>query len=255
MLIDTHCHIHDADYPLNIDDVIERAHGANVKKMICIGTNVIDSKLAIDFALKHDDIYATIGIHPHYTSDKTEDLGQLIKTNSKKLVAIGEIGLDYFNMKNSRQAQIELLEAQIELALNNNLPIVFHVRDAYDDFWPIFDNFSGIRGELHCFTDSYINSQAALKRGLYIGVNGIVTFTKDESQKSVFRSLPLDKILLETDAPFLTPVPFRGKINEPVFVKNIAEYLEVSRRVPFDEIELITTSSAISLFNLTDLTN
>jgi TatD DNase family protein len=252
MLIDTHCHIHDTDYSLDVTEVIRRANNANVNKMICIGTNVVDSKLAIDFASKHDNIYATIGIHPHYTGDNAADLEQLINYGSKKIVAIGEIGLDYFNMRNSRQDQIELLESQIELALKYDLPIVFHARDAYEDFWPIFDNFDGIRGELHCFTDSYKNAQEALKRGLYIGVNGIITFTKDEAQKKMFRSLPMDKILLETDAPFLTPVPFRGKINEPAFVKNIAEYLKVGRQISFDEIERVTTANALSLFNLTD---
>lgn len=252
MLIDTHCHIHSTDYSLDTNEVIKRARGADVDKMICVGTNVIDSKMAIDFASKHDNIYATIGIHPHYTDDKVEDLEKLINYGGKKIVAIGEIGLDYYNMRNSRQSQIELLESQIELALKHDLPIVFHVRDSYEDFWPIFDNFSDIRGELHCFTDSYKNAQEALKRGLYIGVNGIATFTKDESQKMMFRSLPMDKILLETDAPFLTPVPFRGKINEPAFVKNIAEYLRVGRQISFDEIERVTTANALSLFNLTD---
>lgn len=250
MLIDTHCHIHDVDYPLEISGVIERAHQAGVDQMICIGTNVVDSKLAIEFASRHDGIYATVGIHPHYTDDKVADLEKIVNTNNTKIVAIGEIGLDYFKMRNSKQAQIELLQAQIELALKHNLPIVFHVRDAYEDFWSVFDNFVGIRGELHCFTDTIENAQQALKRGLYIGVNGISTFTKDESQKVMFRSIPLDKMLIETDAPFLTPAPFRGKINEPSFVRNIAEFYGVDRQIPFDKIANITTANAQTLFDL-----
>lgn len=249
-LIDTHCHIHDADYPLDVDGVIKRAHQADVKKMICIGTNVTDSKIAIDFASKHDGIYAVIGVHPHYTDDNYKELEKLIDPNNKKIVAIGEIGLDYFKMQNSRDDQIEMLQFQIELALKNNLPIVFHVRDAYEDFWQVLDNFKGIRGELHCFTDTLTNVNEALKRGLYIGINGISTFTKDQSQKDMFNSLPLDRILLETDAPFLTPVPFRGKINEPAFVKNIAEYYGVARQISYDEIANVTTANALSLFNL-----
>ena len=250
MLIDTHCHIHWSDFPLEIDGVIDRAHANGVKQMICVGTSEADSQLAIDFAAKHDGIYATIGIHPHYAEGGLGGLAKLIDDNHDNIVAIGEIGLDYHHNHSPRADQINLLRDQIKLALKYDLPIIFHVREAFDDFWPIFDEFTGIRGVLHSFTDTVENLQAGLDRGSYIGVNGYSTFTKDEAQKAMFASIPVVKMILETDAPFLTPVPFRGKINESAYIKNIAEYHGVARGIGFDEISSVTTANARELFNL-----
>ena len=124
----------------------------------------------------------------------------------------------------------------------------FHVREAYDDFWPIFDNFSGLRGVMHSFTDTSITLEQALRRGLYIGVNGISTFTKDAAQQLMFRQIPLEKMLLETDAPFLTPKPFRGKMNEPVLVSHVAQFHADERNLSFHEIADATTVNARELF-------
>jgi TatD DNase family protein len=257
MLIDTHCHIHEASYPLDISGVMDRAHQAGVMQMICVGTNEVSSREAIEFASNHDGAFASIGIHPHESNLDVRHISELVRFVSEasdeiepKIVAIGEIGLDYFHESNSRDVKIQMLETQIELALKHSLPIIFHVRDAFDDFWPIFDNFPSIRGELHSFTDKVENIQKGLDRGLYIGVNGYSTFTKDESQKIMFAEIPLDRLLLETDAPFLTPVPFRGKTNEPAFVKNIAEYQGMIRHISFDEVATSTTANAELLFGL-----
>ena len=264
MLIDTHCHIHEASYPLDANDVIVRAHKAGVMQMICVGTSEISSRESIEFASKHDNVFASIGIHPYYAKDGIGSLNQLIDqslVNSKnKLVAIGEIGLDYYNNDSPIDDQIKILKEQIELALKYDLPIIFHVRDAYDDFWKVLDSFQSnieqtgrpIRGVVHCFTDNIKNASEALKRGFYIGVNGISTFTKEESQKAMFASLPIDKIILETDAPFLTPNPLRGKVkvNEPAFVKDIAEFNGAIRQITFDEVANTTTANARALFNL-----
>jgi TatD DNase family protein len=256
MLIDTHCHIHDVDYPLNGDEVIARAHQAGVMKMICIGTDPDNSRRAIKFVSGRDGLFASAGIHPHYAKDGVGDLGQIIKSAGDKLVAIGEIGLDYYYNNSPREDQIELLNKQIELALKYNLPIIFHVRDAYDDFWSVLDNFESaepkIRGVLHCFTGTMENAEKGLARGLYFGINGISTFTKDDLQKAMFAALPLDRVLFETDAPFLTPAPFRGKIkvNEPAFIKNIAEYNGAIRQITFDEIANVTTVNASKLFSI-----
>ncbi|MEI6228879.1 MAG: TatD family hydrolase [Candidatus Saccharibacteria bacterium] len=250
MLIDTHCHIHWSDFPLPIDEVISNSHINGVNQMICIGTDAADSKLAIDFASQHEGVYATIGVHPHYAKNGLDGMDVLLEKNYDKIVAIGEIGLDYFYKHSSHEDQIKMLRIQIKLALRYNLPIIFHVRDAFDDFWPVFDEFTGIRGVLHSFTDTAENMQAGLDRGLYIGVNGYSTFTKDEAQKSMFASIPLSRIILETDAPFLTPIPFRGKVNIPAYVKNIAEYHGVVRHIGFDVISSTTTANARDLFNL-----
>jgi len=250
MLIDTHCHIHESDYSLPVGEVIDKAKNAGVNQMICVGTSEDSSVRALEFAKIHSEAYAAIGIHPHETKDGFEVVAQLASQATEKLVAIGEIGLDYFYTHSPREIQIKALEAQIEVALKHNLPVIFHVREAFDDFWPIFDNFQGICGVLHSFTDSDKNLEAAVGRGLYVGVNGISTFSKDETQRAVFASIPLNKLLLETDAPFLTPIPFRGKVNEPAYVKNIAEFHAKIRQLSFDEISYATTSNARALFAL-----
>jgi TatD DNase family protein len=247
MLIDTHCHIHEADYPLDADEVIKRALEVGVEKMICVGTSEESSKRAIEFASTRKGVFASVGVHPHDTKDGWEEITAHIQ---KKPVAVGEIGLDYFYTHSPRDVQIKALEGQIDLALTHNLPIIFHVRDAFDDFWPILDNFKGIRGELHSFTDTKQHLEEALKRNLYIGVNGISTFTKNEAQKSMFSSIPLNKLLLETDAPFLTPVPFRGKVNEPGFVKGVAEHQALVRGLSFEQIAANTSANAAALFAL-----
>jgi len=247
-LIDTHCHIHEPTYPLNREEVIKNAHSAGVTRLLCVGTNEESSAQAVAFAEAHEGVYATIGVHPHDTKDGWEKIEAL--AGRQGVVGVGEIGLDYFYTHSPREMQIQALEAQIDLALRYNLPIVFHVREAFEDFWPIFDTFSGIRGELHSFTDSNKNLEEGLKRGLFIGVNGISTFTKDERQKAMFAAIPLERMLLETDAPFLTPMPFRGKVNEPAFVRNVADFHAKSRGLLIEEVADATTANANALFAL-----
>ncbi|MDB5162833.1 MAG: Preprotein translocase [Candidatus Saccharibacteria bacterium] len=251
MLIDTHCHIHEP-YELPLDEVLQRASDAGVNEFICVGTSEESSKQAIAFAEKHRQAYAVIGVHPHDTKDGYGRIDALAGS-SEKIVAVGEIGLDYFYTHSPREVQMEALEDQIKIALKHDLPIIFHVREAFDDFWPIFDKYPGIRGELHSFTDSSENLQKALDRGLYIGVNGISTFTKDETQKETFDSIPLDRLLFETDAPFLTPAPLRGKVNEPAYVKLVAQYHATRRGLSLEDIAAATTANARTLFRLTAL--
>jgi len=142
------------------------------------------------------------------------------------------------------------LEEQLQLAIDYGLPVSFHVRSAFDDFWPIFSNFYGLRGVLHSFTDNQANLEKGLSEGLYIGVNGISTFTKDESQRRLFSTIPLEKMLLETDAPFLTPTPHRGKVNEPAFVRNVAEYHAAQRGVELEHLARVTSTNASQLFSI-----
>lgn len=248
MLVDTHCHIHEIGYSLDIDETIKRAHEQTVDQFLCVGTNTESSRRAIEFARQHKEAFATIGVHPHDTKDGWEELASVI--GDGPVTAVGEIGLDYYYDHSPRDIQIKALEWQIDLALTHNLPIIFHVRDAFDDFWPIFDNFKGIKGELHSFTDNEDNLEAGLARGLFIGVNGISTFTKDKAQKKTFASIPLNRLLLETDAPFLTPAPHRGKVNEPAYVREIAEFHATLRNVSFDEIANTTSANAHTLFGL-----
>lgn len=250
MLTDTHCHIHEANYPLDIGDTLTRARQAGVSRLICVGTDNHTSEEAVRFAENHDDVWASVGAHPHDAKDGFDTVGRLVKEAPRKLVAIGEIGLDYFYTHSPRQTQLAALEAQLQLAIDHELPVIFHVREAFDDFWPVFDNFNGVMGELHSFTDSAENLEKALNRGLYVGINGISLFTKDEAQKAVFDQIPLEKLLLETDAPFLTPPPHRGKVNEPAYVRHVAEYHAKRRGVELEHLARATSANATTLFSL-----
>ncbi len=250
MLIDSHCHIHDTKFfPDNREEVYKRAIAANTQ-MIVVGTSEKDSIEAVEFAASHDGVWAVVGVHPHDTKQGWESVEEFLKQKPERLVGIGEIGLDYFYDNSPRDVQIQALEEQLQWAVDYDLPVSFHVREAYADFWPVFDNFSGIRGVLHCFTDTAATLEQALKRNLYIGVNGISTFTKDTEQQKMFASIPLGHMLLETDAPFLTPSPLRGKINEPVNVVEVAKHQASVKNVSLDTVIAKTTANTINLFAL-----
>ncbi len=249
--IDTHCHIHSADYKLDPTETILNAQNYGVNKMICVGTDVSDSKLAAKFVRSRPNTWASIGLHPHDAKLGRQALVQLKKlAKEPKIVAIGECGLDYFYNHSVKEDQVKALEFQIELAVNNKLPLIFHIRDAFDDFWPIFDNFKGLRGVVHSFTATKKELEAALKRDLYIGLNGIMSFTKDQRQLQAAKAVPLNRLLLETDAPFLTPVPLRGKINQPNNIVLIAEFLAQLRSEELGKIAVSTTNNAKNLFGI-----
>ncbi len=272
-LFDTHCHTHELTkrvtpvYDKWRSDGVERtpegviaaANEAGVNRMLCIGTTLADSQQAIDFVAERDGLWASIGIHPHEAS---KHLDQATKTQfaklledgpiDQKVIAIGECGLDYFYEHSPREAQIELLKFQIELALEHDLPLSFHVREAFDDFWPIFDLYRGasLRGVLHSYTDNLANLEQAAKRGLYFGVNGIATFAKTEAQFATYRDIPRELLLLETDAPFLTPVPFRGTVCESKHVRVTAEFLADLRGESLEDLAAVTTANARTLFRM-----
>lgn len=260
MIIDTHCHLHDSEfYSDNREEVYRQSRESGVI-MVCVGTDVRSSREAVEFALTHEGCWAIVGIHPHEAKDnKSSEIRTIIEAelqNSQQehrksiIVGIGEIGLDYFYDHSPKDVQIERLYEQLRIARDFNLPVSFHVREAFDDFWPIFDEFVEMRGVLHSFTDTIATLTEALKRGLLIGVNGISTFTKDENQRIMFRELPLESILLETDAPFLTPVPFRGKMNIPAYVERVAAHQAEVKSVPLLDVTATTTANARELFGI-----
>ena len=238
--------------------IIARAEAANVTRMVCVGCHVEDSTLAVAFAGQYEQCWASIGVHPHeahrYASqaEVKKNLAEL--ANRPKVVAVGECGLDYYYEHSVKEDQITLLKTQIELALSSDLPLIFHVREAFDDFWPIFESYQSvtepIRGVLHSFTDTPANLERALRHGLCIGVNGIATFTKKPEQLEVYRSIPLENLLLETDAPFLTPNPYRGTICEPYHIRTIAEFLADLRQEPLGRLAQATTQSARTLLGI-----
>lgn len=249
MLIDTHCHIHEADYTLNREDTLGLARSRGVNKVLVVGTDMKSSAAAVDFAASHEGVWSVLGVHPHEARYGIDGLASLL--SEAKVVGVGEIGLDYFYNHSPRDIQIEMLNQQIELALKYDFPISFHVREAFDDFWPIIDNFAGrVRGVVHSFTDNVKNLEQALNRDFMIGINGIATFNKDPSQHSMYQTIPLDRTLLETDAPFLAPIPYRGQTNQPAFIKEIAEFLADLHKVEFDEVAEKTTAAAERVFGV-----
>jgi len=272
-LFDTHCHTHEMvrrvtpvydkwhsdDVARTPETVIETAHAAGVNRMLCIGTTLADSELAAEFVQNREGVWASIGIHPHEShehraKDVQRRFRELLEDSplKNKIVAIGECGLDYFYSHSPKKDQVALLKFQLELALEHDLPLSFHVRDAFDDFWPIFESYRGarIRGVLHSYTDSMRNLERAVKYGLYFGVNGIVTFAKKEEQLVTYRTIPQQLLLLETDAPFLTPVPYRGKVCESKHVRVTAEYLAGLRDEDLEDLAAATTANARALFKV-----
>jgi TatD DNase family protein len=269
-LTDTHCHIHEAAFESSGDspvhkrwldagkkdpgDMIEEASRIGVTRLLCVGTTLADSKLAIDVAGRHLSCWASIGMHPHEAKTHLEQRGALDSFASlatqPNVVAVGECGLDYFYEHSPKEQQAELLKFQIELALTHNLPLIFHVREAFEDFWPIFDSYQGIRGVIHSFSASTKELDEILKRNLFVGLNGIMTFTKNPAQLEAAKAVPLSKLVLETDAPFLTPTPYRGTINQPKFVRVTAEFLAHLRGESLEQIAAATTQNSQQLFDL-----
>lgn len=251
---DTHCHIQFADYPLDPNEAIANAHKDGVNRMIAVGCELPDSQAAVEFSSKHDSVWASIGLHPHEASRYIHDhhaLQQFHDLASRpKVVAIGETGLDYYYENSSREDQKKLLRFQLDIAVEHNLPLIFHVRDAFEDFWPIFDEYKGLSGVVHSFSSDVADLEQILERGLYVGLNGIMTFTKREDQLDAAKKVPLESLLLETDAPFLTPIPFRGKIGEPKYVRTTGEFLANLRNEKIEELARITTGNARRLFKI-----
>ena len=266
--VDTHCHIHEAWKSVNgadataklwdkagrpaADDIIQRAVAGDVTKMLCIGTTLPDSKLAIEFVQGRPECRATIGLHPHEAkdyADEPEKLAAFAALATKPgVVGVGECGLDYFYTHSSKAQQEKILRFQLELAHKHDLPLSFHVREAFDDFWPIFDEFKGLKGVIHSFSAGIPELEQILSRGLYVGLNGIMTFTKHVKQLDAAKAVPLDHLLLETDAPFLTPQPFRGSICEPRHVRVTAEFLAELRGETLPALATATTHNAHCLF-------
>jgi TatD DNase family protein len=266
-LVDTHCHIHSAsggndptyqkwakDGPVNIEGMIEAAREAGVTRTVCVGTDLADSERAIDFVAEHDGMWASIGIHPHEAKRFAGDEAALKRfahlATKPKVVAVGEIGLDFYYSHSPKAEQLTLLRFQLDVAAEHRLPVIFHVRDAFEDFWPVFEEYQGLTGVIHSFSAGRTELDAILEHGLYVGVNGIATFSKNEAQLEAYKAIPLENLLLETDAPFLTPTPYRGTINESKHVLRIAEFMGGLREQSLETIASASTANALNLFNL-----
>jgi TatD DNase family protein len=254
ILIDTHAHLDHERFKDDVDQVIERAKLAQVQSIITVGADLASSRQAVEFARRYPDVIATVGVHPH-DADSVSDsvLNEIaILAQDEGVVAIGEIGLDYHYDFSPRDVQRRVFAIQISLARELELPIVVHVREAYQDVMSILksEHAEDVGGIVHCFSGDREVAKDCLDMGFYISVGGILTFANSQELREIIRGLPMDRILLETDAPYLTPVPYRGKRNEPAYLVHVAEALANLKGITFDEVAETTTLNACKLFGL-----
>ena len=250
MLIDTHCHLFFDELKEDLSSVLKRAADLGVTKFICVGTNIKDSKESYNLALDYENIFSTAGVHPHDTEGVAENyIDELYNLlNNKKVVAVGEIGLDYFKELSDISVQKKIFAEQLELAQKINKPIVFHNRDSDDDIINTLSEFPNVYGVAHCFSSTYDVAKKLIDMGFYISFSGNLTF-KNSHLPDVAKRLPIDRLLVETDSPFLSPVPHRGKINEPGRARFVADLLARLHNLSINEVAQITTTNAKAIFN------
>ena len=253
MLIDSHCHLNYAGLAERQEQVLAAARARGIEGFLNISTRQSEWDEVVSAATRHPDVWASIGVHPH-EADAHPDLGAaaLVEASAHpRVIAIGECGLDYYYDKSDRAAQRERFAAHIEASRETGLPLVIHTRDAEDDTADMLTEAvgsGGVTGVLHCFTGSASLARTALDLGLYISISGIVTFKNAKDLQDVAKAIPLDRLLVETDSPFLAPVPHRGKTCEPAFVADTAAFLADLRDEPVNELAAATTSNFFRLF-------
>lgn len=255
MLIDTHTHLDDARFDGDRDAMINRARQAGVERFVTIGCDLATSRAAVALADQHQFVYASIGVHPHEVKHISEgwydEFRRLARNN--KVVAYGEIGLDYHYNHSSPKDQRERFREQIQLARELHLPIIIHTREAQDDTITILkeEKAAEVGGVFHCFSGDAWLAQAALEMGFYLSFSGILTFQNATMLRDIAKHTPLDRLLVETDCPYLTPVPHRGKRNEPAYVAHVAKQLAaIHSELSPEEIEQHTTENAKRLFKI-----
>ena len=250
MLLDTHCHLtYDIDKDGGVDAVIARAHAAGVDVIICPTADPCDIPSAIKLAEKYDNVFATIGIHPEHAGVRAADFITDEILNHTRVLGVGEIGLDYHEMAaDSRSAQIELFESQLEMARRNKLPVAIHTRDAEDDTAAILAKWADIGGVMHCFTSSYDLAKKMLDRGFYFSASGIITFKNAADIRETFAKIPADRIVVETDSPYCAPVPYRGRVCEPAFVVETARVVADIKNIPFEKFCDIVVENTKKLY-------
>lgn len=251
MLIDSHAHIQLKQFDTDRKAVLERASKAGVHAILTIGFDLETSRGAIDLAERHENVYATVGIHPHDAKNLTDETLQILRNlvNHPKVIALGEMGLDYYRDLSPRPIQKTAFEQQLDLAEELNLPIVIHNREAYHDILPILETRRGkVGGVMHCFSGNVEIMQQSLDLGFYIGIGGPVTYRKSDALQEIARKIPADRLLVETDCPWLAPQFRRGKRNEPAYVRAIAERIAELRDVSLEEIGETTTRNFTELF-------
>ncbi|HEX3954557.1 MAG TPA: TatD family hydrolase [Stellaceae bacterium] len=250
MLVDSHCHLDFPDFAAERDAVISRAHAAGVGTMLTIGTRLDQFSGVRAIAETHADIWCSVGAHPHEASDHEAVTARDLATLAAhpRVVGIGETGLDYFYDHSPRELQQRVFRTHIDAAKLTGLPLIVHTRDADDEMAAILRQEMPPAGVLHCFSSGRALAETALEIGFYISISGIVTFKKADDLRAIVRDVPLDRLLVETDAPYLAPVPYRGKRNEPAYVATTAAAVAALKGVEPAELAEITTDNFFRLF-------
>jgi TatD DNase family protein len=251
VLFDSHCHLTDRSYITSLDDIISRAQNNGVQFMLTVGLNIDDSLASIKIANKYPDVYCSIGIHPHDAKGmRDNDMERLEKMISDtKVKAIGETGLDFYRNYSDRESQERAFHKQIDLAQKLGMPMIIHIRAAYSEAKAILLEHKYFNGVIHCYSGDDIFAQWAVTQGFYISFTGSITYN-NPNLKDIAKKLPQDRILIETDAPYLTPVPMRGKRNEPSYVKYIAQTIAQLRNSTVENISEQTTKNSKKLFGI-----
>ena len=253
-LIDTHAHLDFPKFDKDRTEVINRAIDSGIEKIVNIGSDMTSSRNSVELSRRYDEIYSVIGIHPHNADSFDLNVSKKLKKLSKngKVVAIGEIGLDFHYDNSPREKQKQAFRAQLRLAKSLDLPVVIHTRDADKETLEILkeEDVSEIGGIMHCFASDKKMAEEILDLGFYIAFGGLITFNNLDDLREIVSKVPLDKLLVETDAPYLTPEPYRGKRNEPLHVKYVAERIAEIKNVDLEKVAKKTTANAKKVYNI-----
>jgi TatD DNase family protein len=257
MYIDSHCHINFPELAARMPEILARMTDNKVTHALCVSVDLPDFPQVLALAEQYPHIYASVGVHPDYEDTPEPTVDELVRlADHAKIIAIGETGLDYFRLTGDLEWQRERFRTHIKASRITRKPLIIHTRSASADTIRIMQEegagveAGGVAGVMHCFTESLEVAEAAIAMGFYISFSGIVTFKSAKDLQAVARAVPLERILIETDSPYLAPVPMRGKMNEPGFVAHVAEYLAALKGVPLEQVAAQTTANFFKLFNV-----
>ncbi|MES2538817.1 MAG: TatD family hydrolase [Pseudomonadota bacterium] len=257
MYIDSHCHINFPELAARLPEILARMADNKVSHALCVSVDLPDFPQVLGLAEKYPHIYASVGVHPDYEDTPEPSVEDLVRLSAHpKIVAIGETGLDYYRLQGDLEWQRERFRTHIRASRATRKPLIIHTRAASEDTIRIMreegagTNAGGVAGVMHCFTESLEVAEAALEMGFYISFSGIVTFKSAKDLQAVARAVPLERTLIETDSPYLAPVPHRGKMNEPGFVMHVADFLARLKELPQEQVARQTSDNFFNLFNI-----
>lgn len=258
MFVDSHCHLNFPELSENIQSVRQLMHDEAISHALCVSVTLDKFPEVLSLAEQYENFYASVGVHPDYEDIQEPTVEELVKlADNPKVVAIGETGLDYFRLKGDLEWQRERFRTHIRAAVITQKPLIIHTRNAVTDTLNIMreEDVERVGGVLHCFTESLEMALSAIELGFYISFSGIVTFKNAKELKEVAKTIPLDRMLIETDSPYLAPVPYRGKMNQPAYVKYVAQEIANLRGIDIEEVAKATTENFFKLFKQANSNN